>query len=76
MRFASFYRSAIFIPTILSFVIVGFAWKLILSPIWGIAPGMLDAVGLKALYAPWLGKEAYASRPCRLSLSGNSSAFR
>jgi len=60
LRFASFYRSAIFIPTILSFVIVGFAWKLILSPIWGIAPGMLEAVGLKSLYAPWLGKEAYA----------------
>ncbi|AXI45465.1 ABC transporter permease [Sulfitobacter sp. SK012] len=60
LRFAGFYRSAIFIPTILSFVIVGFAWKLILSPIWGIAPGMLDAVGLKSLYAPWLGKEAYA----------------
>ena len=60
LRFAAFYRSAIFIPTILSFVIVGFAWKLILSPIWGIAPGMLDAVGLKSLYAPWLGKEAYA----------------
>ncbi|GHA41621.1 ABC transporter permease [Amylibacter ulvae] len=60
LRFAGFYRSAIFIPTILSFVIVGFAWKLILSPIWGIAPGMLDAVGLKSLYAPWLGREAYA----------------
>lgn len=57
---AAFYRTAIFIPTILSFVIVGFAWKLILSPIWGIAPGMLDAVGLKALFAPWLGKEDYA----------------
>ena len=60
LRFAAFYRSAIFIPTILSFVIVGFTWKLILSPIWGIAPGMLDAVGLKALFAPWLGKEDYA----------------
>ena len=60
LRYAAFYRSAIFIPTILSFVIVGFAWKLILSPIWGIAPGMLDAVGLKSLYAPWLGKEEYA----------------
>ena len=34
LRFAALYRSAIFIPTILSFVIVGFAWKLILSPIW------------------------------------------
>lgn len=60
LRFAALYRSAIFIPTILSFVIVGFAWKLILSPIWGIAPGMLDAVGLKALFAPWLGREEYA----------------
>ena len=60
LRFAALYRSAIFIPTILSFVIVGFAWKLILSPIWGIAPGMLDAVGLKFLFAPWLGKEEYA----------------
>jgi raffinose/stachyose/melibiose transport system permease protein len=60
LRFAHFYRSAIFIPTILSFVIVGFAWKLILSPIWGIAPSMLDAVGMKSFYAPWLGKEAYA----------------
>ncbi len=60
LRFAALYRSAIFIPTILSFVIVGFAWKLILSPIWGIAPSMLDFVGLKSLFAPWLGKEEYA----------------
>jgi raffinose/stachyose/melibiose transport system permease protein len=60
LRFAALYRSSIFIPTILSFVIVGFAWKLILSPIWGIAPSMLDAVGLKSLFAPWLGKEEYA----------------
>jgi raffinose/stachyose/melibiose transport system permease protein len=60
LRFSSFYRTAIFIPTILSFVIVGFAWKLILSPLWGIAPDMLDAVGLKFLFKPWLGKEEYA----------------
>ncbi len=60
LRMAAFYRTAIFIPTILSFVIVGFVWKLILSPIWGIAPGMLDMVGLKSLFAPWLGKAEYA----------------
>ncbi|GLK62706.1 ABC transporter permease subunit [Paracoccus kondratievae] len=60
LRGAAFYRTAIFIPTILSFVIVGFVWKLILSPIWGIAPGMLDAVGLKGLFAPWLGREGSA----------------
>jgi raffinose/stachyose/melibiose transport system permease protein len=58
LRFAHLYRSAIFVPTILSFVIVGFAWKLIISPIWGIAPNMLDAIGLQKLYAPWLGLES------------------
>ncbi|MFS4580839.1 carbohydrate ABC transporter permease [Phaeobacter sp. C3_T13_0] len=60
LRMAALYRTAIFVPTILSFVIVGFAWKLILSPIWGITPDLLDAVGLKWLFAPWLGKESYA----------------
>src|SRR5690606_22351817 len=60
LRFAAFYRSAIFIPTILSFVIVGFAWKLILSPLWGVAPNMLDLIGLKSVFAPWLGQEQYA----------------
>lgn len=60
LRLAAFYRTAIFVPTVLSFVIVGFVWKLILSPIWGIAPGMLGAVGLKGLFAPWLGQEGSA----------------
>lgn len=60
LRMAAFYRTTIFIPTILSFVIVGFVWKLILSPLWGVAPSLMDAVGLKSLFVPWLGKEAYA----------------
>jgi raffinose/stachyose/melibiose transport system permease protein len=60
LRLSTFYRTAIFVPTILSFVIVGFTWKLILSPIWGIAPNMLDAIGLKSLFAPWLGQECTA----------------
>jgi raffinose/stachyose/melibiose transport system permease protein len=56
LRLAAFYRTAIFIPTILSFVIVGFVWKLILSPLWGIAPAILG----KSLFAPWLGQEETA----------------
>jgi raffinose/stachyose/melibiose transport system permease protein len=56
----TFYRTAIFVPTMLSVVIIGFAWKLILSPIWGVSSTLLGAVGLKWLYAPWLGKEEYA----------------
>jgi raffinose/stachyose/melibiose transport system permease protein len=55
-----FYRTAIFLPTMLSFVIVGFVWKLILSPIWGVAPTLLGAIGLKSLFGPWLGQESTA----------------
>ncbi|HEY9010791.1 MAG TPA: sugar ABC transporter permease [Devosia sp.] len=60
LRLRGFYRTVFFIPTILSFVIVGFVWKLILSPVWGISQGMLKSVGLGWLYQPWLGKEDYA----------------
>ncbi len=60
LRLRGFYRTVFFIPTILSFVIVGFAWKLILSPTWGVASGMLKAVGLQGLFQPFLGKEEYA----------------
>ncbi len=56
----TFYRTAFFMPTMLSFVIVGFIWKLILSPIWGVAPSILGALGLKSLFAPWLGQESTA----------------
>ena len=56
LKGAAFYRTALFMPTMLSFVVVGFAWKLILSPLWGITPSLLDAVGLKSLFGPWLGR--------------------
>jgi raffinose/stachyose/melibiose transport system permease protein len=60
LRLRGFYRTVFFIPTLLSFVIVGFVWKLILSPVWGVTQGMMKSVGLGWLYQPWLGKEDYA----------------
>ena len=55
LRFRGVYRTLFFIPAMMSFVIVGFIWKLILSPLWGVAPTMFDWVGLRGLFAPWLG---------------------
>jgi raffinose/stachyose/melibiose transport system permease protein len=55
LRFRATYRTLIFLPTMLSVVIVGFTWSLILSPLWGVAEGLLRAVGLGAWFAPWLG---------------------
>ena len=60
LRGRSFYRTAFFLPTMLSFVIVGFTWKLILSPLWGVAPTLLNYVGLKSFFHPWLGQESTA----------------
>lgn len=60
LRFKSFYRTAIFVPAMLSVVIVGFAWKLILSPLWGVSSGILDFFGLGFLFQPWLGLESTA----------------
>lgn len=56
----TFYRTAIFVPAMLSVVIIGFAWKLILSPIWGVSETLLGLVGLDFLFGPWLGKEETA----------------
>ena len=55
LKFRATYRTLIFLPTMLSVVIVGFSWNLILSPLWGVAEGMLKSVGLGAWFAPWLG---------------------
>ncbi len=60
LRGRTFYRTSFFLPTMLSFVIVGFTWKLILSPIWGVTPNLLNAVGLRFLFSPWLGQEGSA----------------
>lgn len=59
-RSGGVYRTIYFLPTILSFVLVGFIWQLILSPLWGIAEGLLGLVGLEQFFRPWLGLEGPA----------------
>src|SRR4030095_9740341 len=52
------YRTLIFLPTMLSVVIIGFIWQLILSPVCAISKGALNAIGLGSWVAPWLGLES------------------
>jgi raffinose/stachyose/melibiose transport system permease protein len=54
-RSRAVYRTLIFMPTMLSVVIIGFIWQLILNPLWGISEDLLKLVGLGRLFAPWLG---------------------
>jgi raffinose/stachyose/melibiose transport system permease protein len=55
------YRTLIFTPTVLSVVLIGFIWSMILSPLWGISGDALTKIGLEQ-YAkkPWLGLEETA----------------
>jgi len=47
-------------PTVLSVVIIGFIWQLILSPLWGITEGFMGFFGLEHYFQPWLGLESTA----------------
>ena len=58
LRGRSSYRTLIFMPTMLSVVIIGFIWQLILSPLWGVSESLLGFVGLESLFQPWLGQES------------------
>lgn len=59
-RGRGFYRTVLFMPTVLSVVIIGFIWQLILNPLWGVAESMMKTVGLGKLFQPWLGLPQYA----------------
>jgi raffinose/stachyose/melibiose transport system permease protein len=60
IRGAAIYRTLIFTPTVLSVVLIGFIWQLILSPLWGIAKNFLNFFGAVELFQPWLGLEQTA----------------
>lgn len=56
----SLYRTLLFLPTMLSVVIIGFVWQLMLNPLWGIAETVMSAVGLGRYFGPFLGQEGTA----------------
>lgn len=60
LRLRAAYRTLIFMPTMLSVVVIGFSWQLILSPLWGVAKSFLQFFGLGVLFGPWLGEESTA----------------
>ena len=55
-----FHQVAVFLPVILSTVIIGALWKLLLNPIFGLVNTGLTAIGLGAYAQPWLGQESTA----------------
>jgi raffinose/stachyose/melibiose transport system permease protein len=50
-----FVRKLSFLPTTLSVLVVGFIFKLILNPYYGVFDKVLEAIGLGEYIIPWLG---------------------
>ena len=57
LRWTGTYRTLLFMPTMLSVVIIGFIWQLILSPLWGVSEGFMTFLGIEQYFQPWLGLE-------------------
>lgn len=54
-RGARFFRTISFLPTTISVIVVGFLFKLMLNPQWGLINVMLQKLGLISGGVPWLG---------------------
>lgn len=52
---AEFFKIAFFMPRLLSIIVVGFLWKLILNPNFGALNVILGKFGLESLQKAWLG---------------------
>jgi len=55
IRGKQFFKTVIFIPKLLSVVVVGYLFSLILNPTYGSLNTFLDMIGLESLARPWLG---------------------
>ncbi|MCM3357116.1 sugar ABC transporter permease [Psychrobacillus sp. MER TA 171] len=53
---AEFFKVAFFLPRLLSVIVVGFLWKLILNPNFGTLNLILGKLGLEDLQRAWLGE--------------------
>lgn len=59
-RFKRFFQTAYTLPYLVSPLVVGYLWTLILNPLFGPVNTLLRAIGLGSLALPWLGDPATA----------------
>ncbi|MFD0693213.1 carbohydrate ABC transporter permease [Paenibacillus sp. GCM10027628] len=60
LKGSSFLKMAYFLPRLLSVIVVGFLWKLMLNPNNGVVNVLLKKIGLVSWAKPWLGDPATA----------------
>ncbi len=55
-----FFRTMVYLPNVISMVLVGFIWNMMLNPQIGLVNQVLRHIGLSHLARPWLGDPALA----------------
>jgi raffinose/stachyose/melibiose transport system permease protein len=60
LRGRSVYRTALFMPVVMSFVVVSILWAWLYNPQFGLVNQILQALGLKFLIQDWLGSPTMA----------------
>jgi ABC-type sugar transport system permease subunit len=55
LRGRSFYRTALFLPVVMSFVVVGILWAWLYNAQFGLVNSFMQWLGLEALILDWLG---------------------
>jgi len=60
LRGRTFYRTSLFMPVVMSFVVVGVLWSWLFNPQFGLINSFLRGLGLEFLVQDWLGDAAVA----------------
>lgn len=55
-----FHRVVVFLPVVLSTIIIGFLWRLFFHPLFGPVNAALRGLGLDFMAQPWLGQDSTA----------------
>lgn len=69
------FRSIFYFPVLMSGIIMGFIWMIILNYNFGVINQLLDMLGLASLKADWLGNPSYALLSIILSTVWKSSGY-
>ena len=57
-KLANFYKVILFLPNILSMVVVGVIWRVIYNPVFGPLAYILEKLGLGTLVQDWIGQKS------------------
>ncbi|MDQ0058585.1 carbohydrate ABC transporter permease [Paenibacillus harenae] len=73
--FRNLFRSVFYFPVLLSGIVMGFVWTIILNYNFGVLNQLLDVVGLGELKADWLGNPDFALLSIILSTVWKSAGY-